>query len=296
MLLWPEGNRNRIQSDPPASPLHDKYVGKLVFSSQQLTPEATKETMFKNSFAIDEPIYARVYLAHAVPNYVLYGDKGKGTYPWENNDGECSLKYTVDGKDTVYILKNFVRKSNSRTWTSWQYFISARGENAEFNEPRFVNHMNSLADGEHTIRFQLWAGGIIDRWSIQPIATGEITINKMPGKKMNLYRNWNFYKAGMSNPAIEKEMVEVMKQKAAHDGWKETFSKAKIIDKDWYVAKSEFSGLVLYRTINALVFAKWPDGHCTVQEFNFKQEWNGNAWSKVLEFNGIGDQTTIDCD
>ncbi|MCX6319691.1 MAG: hypothetical protein NTW29_20600 [Bacteroidetes bacterium] len=295
-LMWPEGNVNRVSSDAPSSPLHDKYVRKLVFSAQQLTPENTKEPMFKTSFNIDEPIYARVYLATAVQNYILYSGNGTGTNEWDNREGECSLKYTVDDKDTVYVLKNYRRKGDTRSWITWQYFISARGENAEFNEERFVKHMNSLSDGEHTLHFKLWAGGVGDRWSIEPIATGDIKLNKLPGKKMSLGRGWSLYKAAMTNPAIEKEMIEVMKQKAARDGWKETFSKVKIIDKDWYVAKSEYTGLVLYRTINALLYAKWPDGHCTVQEFNFKQEWNGNAWSKILEFNGVGDQTVIDCE
>jgi hypothetical protein len=295
-LQWPEGNINRVASDAPSSPLYEKYAGKLVFSSQQLTPENTKEPLFKNSFTIDEPIYARVYIPGAVKNYVLYSGNGTGSTPWDNPDGECSMKYTVDDKDTVYTLRNYRRKDDTRGWISWQYFINARGENAEFNSERFIQHMNTLADGEHTIHFKLWAGGVTDRWSMEPIATGDMKLNKVPGKKMNLGRGWGLYKAAMSNPALEKEMVEVMKQKAARDGWKETFSKAKIIDKDWYVAKSEYTGIVLYRTINALVYAKWPDGHCTVQEFNFKQDWNGGAWSKVLLFNGVGDQTVIDCD
>lgn len=296
ILLWPEGNVNRVSADPPGSPLHEKYMSKLVFSSQQLTPENTKEAVFKTTFNIEEPIYARVYLASAVMNYVLYSGKGTGENRWDNPDGECSLKYSVDSKDSLITLKNFRRKGDTRSWTTWQYFISARGENAEFNEDRFVTHMNSLSDGEHTIKFRLYAGGVIDRWSLEPIATAEIKLIKQPGKKMSLGRGWSLFKAGMSNPAVEKEMVEVMKNKASRDGWKETFSKAKIIDKDWYVARSEYTGIILYRTINAWVYAKWPDGHCTVQEFNFKQDWNGNAWSKVLEFNGVGNQTVIDCD
>lgn len=295
-LIWPEGSPYRVASDAPSSPLHDKYVGKLVFANQQLTPENTKEALFKGSFNIDEPIYARVYIPTAVKNYVLYSDNGKGSNGWENNYGECSLQYTVDDDQTVVVLKNFRRDKDSRGWISWQYFISATGENAEFNEERFVKHMNSLSDGEHTIKFKLWAGGIAERSSISPIATAEIKINKLPGKKMKLGRGWGLYKAAMSNPALEKQMVEVMKEKATNDGWKEIFSKAKIIDKDWYTVRNEYTGIILARTINALVYAKWPDGHCTVQEFNFKQDWNGSAWSKNLVFNGVGNQTVIDCD
>lgn len=295
-LLWPDNSPYHVSSDAPSSPLHEKYSGQLVFSSQQLTPENTKEALFKNSFNIDDPIYARVYIPTAVKNYVLYSGNGTGSTGWENNYGECSLQYTVDDDTKVYVLKNFRRDGDTRGWISWQYFISAKGENAEFNEDRFVNHMNSLSDGQHTIKFKLWAGGIAERSSITPIANGEFKLNKLPGKKMSLGRGWGLYKAGMSNPALEKQMVEVMKAKAAGDGWKETFSKAKIIDKDWYVGRSEYTGIILYRTINALVYAKWPDGHCTVQEFNFKQDWNGNAWSKNLEFNGVGSQTVIDCD
>ena len=294
-VLWPENGPYWVKPDAP-TPLHEKYVGQIVFSNQQLTPENTKESMFKNSFNIDEPIYGRVYIATSVKNYVVYGDNGAGQNGWENNDGECSLQYTVDSDPKVYVLRNYRRQGDTKSWITWQYFICARGENAEFNQADFINRMNSLPDGEHIIKFKLWGGGIAGRSSISPIATAELKINKLPGKKMSLGRNWATYKSGMSNPALEKQMVEVMKEKASREGWKETFSKAKIIDKDWYTIRNEYTGIITGRSINAIVYAKWPDGHCTIQEFNFLQDWNGSAWSKVLQFNGIGDQTTIDCD
>ncbi|MBL7732808.1 MAG: hypothetical protein JNM88_16650 [Chitinophagaceae bacterium] len=293
--LWPEGHINYVKPDAP-TPLHSKYVGKLVFSNQVLTPETTKETLFKNSFSIDEPIYGRVYIATAVKNYVLYSDMGAGSNGWDNNDGECSLQYTIDNDTKVHVLRNYRRKGDTKSWITWQYFFAARGEDAAYNQDDFIGKMNALPDGEHIIHFKLWAGGIAGRSSISPIATADLTINKQPGKKMILGRTWNSYKATMSNPALEKQMVDVMKEKASRDGWKETFSKAKIIDKDWYTVRNEYTGIVTARTINAVVYAKWPDGHCTVQEFNFIQQHNGSGWSKVLEFNGVGDQTAIDCD
>lgn len=294
-VLWPEGSVYWVKPDAP-TPLHEKYVGQIVFSSQQLTPENTKESMFKTSFNIDEPIYGRVYIPTSVKNYVVYGDNGQGSNGWENNYGDCSLQYTVDNDTKVNVLKNYSRDRDTKSWITWQYFISARGENAEFNQASFINHMNSLSDGEHTIKFKLWAGGIAGRSSISPIATAEIRINKLPGKKMSLGRGWSFYKPAMSNPALEKQMVDVMKEKASRDGWKETFMKARIMDKDWYTVRNEYTGIITARTINAIVYAKWPDGHCTIQEFGFIQQWNGNTWSKVLEFNGVGNQTEIDCD
>ena len=294
-VLWPEGSVYWVKPDAP-TPLHEKYVGQIVFSSQQLTPENTKESMFKTSFNIDEPIYGRVYIATSVKNYVLYSGMGTGETGWENNDGECSLQYTVDNDPKVYVLKNYRRQGDSKSWITWQYFICARGEDAEFNQADFIARMNALSDGEHTIKFKLWGGGIAGRSSISPIATAELKINKLPGKKMSLGRGWSMFKAGMTNPALEKQMVEVMKEKASNDGWKETFSKARIIDKDWYTVRNEYTGIITGRTINAVVYAKWPDGHCTAQEFNFYQEWNGSAWSKVLQFNGVGNQTVIDCD
>jgi hypothetical protein len=293
--LWPEGNINRVKPSGEKLTMHGKYVGKLVFSAQKLTPESTKESLFKTNFNIDEAIYARVFIDEPIKNYITYSDNN--TTQFSNGYGDCTLEYTIDGnKENVYILKRYSRKDDTQGWITWQYFICARGEDAEFNSEDFIKNMNALADGQHTITMELWAGGGSGRRGIKPIATGEIKLNKAPGKKMSLGRNWASYKAGMVNEALTKEFVELMKARAAKDGWKETFTKAKIMDKDWYVKKNDYTGEKLYRVITAWVYAKWPDGHCTVQEFSFSQDWNGTAFSKNTEQSGIGNQTTIDCD
>ncbi|HEY1040914.1 MAG TPA: hypothetical protein VGF30_15980, partial [Bacteroidia bacterium] len=64
----------------------------------------------------------------------------------------------------------------------------------------------------------------------------------------------------------------------------------------WYIEKNTYTGEKLYRTINAVLYAKWPDGHCTVQEFTFKQAWTGTAFSNATEYFGTGNQEKIDCE
>ncbi|MBL7726797.1 MAG: hypothetical protein JNM68_03880, partial [Dinghuibacter sp.] len=140
-----------------------------------------------------------------------------------------------------------------------------------------------------------WGGRDRIAYTSKPIAAGTFTLVKKGNNKLGSGRTWAGFESKMKNAELEKQMVETMNAKAAKDGWKEQFSKAKITTSEWNIVKNEYTGEKLYRTIEGVVYAKWPDGHCTAQDFSFIQYWKGTAFSKTLELGGIGNQTTLDC-
>ena len=45
------------------------------------------------------------------------------------------------------------------------------------------------------------------------------------------------------------------------------------------------------------ILKKWPDGHCTAQEVAVSQQYTGTGtFSKVVAYDGIGNQDKIDCE
>ena len=54
--------------------------------------------------------------------------------------------------------------------------------------------------------------------------------------------------------------------------------------------------MITGRQISAYVFAEWPDGHCTVQDFSFAQDYDGSQYvPESTGLYGTGEQTRVDC-
>jgi hypothetical protein len=89
-------------------------------------------------------------------------------------------------------------------------------------------------------------------------------------------------KAAMINPELEAKIVKAINQHAKKRGWKEIFYRTIITSEEWSVLRDFNTGGVSGRIIDAVVIAKWPDGHCTFREFKIKQEYDGKSYSKEV--------------
>ncbi len=101
-------------------------------------------------------------------------------------------------------------------------------------------------------------------------------------------------KAGMSNPALEKQMLSVMEKLP---GWNEKFNKAIITSSAWSVKKNELTGAILYRFISVVGTCKNADGTCFTQEFTFRQDYvGGGNYEGTAKYNSYGGKREIGCD
>lgn len=294
--IWPENSGKLSASDAYFMPMHQKYIGKIVFSNQKIAKETATEAMFKNSFTSSDAIYGRVFTQTAVKNYALYRNGDASRSPKQNDKSEYYIKILIDGAEPTFLFNRGDNGGKYQAWNTWQIFVVARGEEANQNRAFVIEAFNKLSPGKHNIKLQLFGGDKDIDHTISPIAEGEFTLDVIAGQTMKIGKNWASFKPEMTNPALEKQVVDAINTYATKQKWNETFSKAKILDKDWHVTRAEFTGLILYRTINAVVYAKWPDGHCTAQEVSVVQQYNNGAFSKLTEYNAIGNQHRIDCD
>jgi hypothetical protein len=295
IIEYPQGEKDNIIADPALFSFQDKYVGQIVFAKEKLSKDKTVETIFTNKFNFGDAIYARAFLKNPIYNYPIYYP---GPSASRNDNHNWFVQVTINGDRNK--TNSFIAGDNNapkyKGWTTWQLFFYAKGEDAVENKDWFVQVLNNLLDGEHNLEMELYGGRDRIAYTNGPIAKGTFTITKAGGKKLGVGRTWGVVNSKMKNNELEKQMVQAMKEKAASEGWKEDFSKAKITVDDWNVVKNEYTGEKLYRTIEGVIYAKWPEGHCTMQEFSFSQDWKGTAFSKSLSCSGIGNQTTIDCD
>jgi hypothetical protein len=294
-IVWPEGSPYRVSTTNSVRlPIHDKYVGKIVFAKQKLTQEATKESLFSSSFNVGEPIFGRVFVKEPFKNYCLYED-GRG--PYDNNYCEGYAYFYFDDNKTHTASIKFNHNGGSSNWVTWQMFVNAIGEDAKLNKEGVIKAINELSTGTHKVRVEIIAGNT-GRYGIEPLAFGDFTLTKAEGAKLKLGASWNDYKSKMTNATLEKQILTVVAEHASAQGWSEKFSKIKILDAEWIEIKNDYTGIPTHRVLNLVAYAKWPDGHCTAQEFSVEQQYalGTGAFSKTINFGGVGNQDKIDCE
>lgn len=278
-------------------PLHEKYMSKIVFASEKVT-RALPESSFKTTFTLGEPIYCRAYIARGIGDYYIYDSQGKNTNYGGFGADYSSSVYSMAYADGVLIMDqpiavDALRKNDAGKFLNTYQIYFFRSADDEGNDLKLINALNKLADGEHKIRIESFAGSGPDRTSKQPIAVGEFTLIKKGSAKLN--RSFADLTPGMKDPALEAKILKVVQGHAKKNGWKETFSKVKINSEGWTVQRNSLTGVVLSRTISAWAFAVWPDGRCSYQDFSVKQDHDGKNFMDNTYFEGIGTKTDCDC-
>ncbi|WP_434388210.1 hypothetical protein [Melittangium boletus] len=287
-----------VEGEGITNPVHAANVGKIVFSTQKIDRTNPDPSLFANSFADTDHIYGRVYVPSAFANHFAV---------WSDGDGSTYLAKgfeihaTVDGKP-------------SRDWSDGRDLSieraadSTRAVNlnpAEDPDPeqrkdslevatRWTKFLKTLPAGNHVIRLEMFTYSGAFR-SETPAAVGEFTLvrNNSPLKS-----GFTFAKVqeGMKNDALAAEALIAIQQHAADNAWKEKFERAKIVSRGWTIDRHRVSGVILGRSLEVAAFARWPDGHCTYQNFGVRQEYDGSHYAPNFEFDGVGDQQDVDCD
>ena len=96
---------------------------------------------------------------------------------------------------------------------------------------------------------------------------------------------------------LEAELLKAIQSYGEKNGWKETFTSV-IITSDWWYNKNQYSGRVVGRTIEIAAVATWPNGKCTYQLFDFRQDVTdntGQSFGNLYRY-GTGSQYQVKCD
>ena len=270
--------------------IHKKYAGKIVFAKDKIGMDIQNEANFIDTFGVSDYIYGRVYMPKSVENYPIYSiqylRRNDYSTPYHNEYGGFHYKLYVDGELNLWPVEVVVlSKYKKVNTTTWQVWIHPKASDQKVKDS-WKEIIQNLSSGEHTIKLDMIAGTNMSYTGAEVVASGEFKILKGDGESFSTDYGTTFddIKSKMDNPQLEVAMLETARQYAKVNKYKEYFQAVKISERDWTIIRHELTGLPLRRTIAAHCLAKWPDGHCTTQEFVFGQEYDGVKYSNVTNF------------
>ncbi|GEM_PF-2436509 len=287
--------KEKITEQGITNETHRNYVGKIVFNTERISFQAPDESKFKTEFNATDRIYGRFYAEHSA-GYYRKEKYNSGAYMLR---GYYSL--TIDGEKIDAKFKAFSIQDQVSQRTTQQLYINQNPTERDYEDNSvWFNIINNMSPGTHKVEVDYML--ILDQNEEDnehyKVASGVFNIVKKEGDKLLLGKRMADFTAGMEDAELEAEVVKAINKNARRNGWKEIFHSAKIKSDSWYIIRHKNSGVIMGRSISAYCFAKWPDGHCTVQVFFFKQQYDGSKYMKKLLYYGLksGSQEKIDCE
>jgi len=261
---------------------HEKYIGQFAWSNEKIDLRNPDESRFKDEFHAEEWIWGRFYLHQSMKNSI-YDETGE-----EYNRFYFFFDVYVNGELSDWQLEGYEYEGELLRRTSQQIWISIPSESDDL--AGWYNLVRTLPPGENEIRVDLRARTLDGEVFDTVFASGGFTLIKDAGKTPGFGEAFDVYEAGMTDPELEAKILTCIKKVAYAYDWDETFYHVKIASDDWQVIRHRDTGEIIEKYVIAYCFARWPDGHFTVQQFAFKPYYDD------IEFNGvIGDsQERID--
>jgi hypothetical protein len=294
------GNADAEAAKNYTSDFHKEQVGKIVWSAKPLVIGKEKEMsgLIRNEFKAGEAVFGTVYLGNPVKQlmegneelHVIIKVDG-GTAVWGGDLSYFIIPLSVQDKsyiqfallpDEDWFAKNYAPYLAKENWT-YSYFM---------------DDLVQAGDISHTITCEVDFPSSIQR-NIKSsltldLGSGITQLKTLSTKLHNqMMATRTLPKAGMSNPALEAQMLTA----ANNLGWNDKFLKTIITSSSWAVAKNELTGVILYRYVGAVCTIKGTDGKCYYQEFTFRQDYTGGGnYSSAVKYNSYGSKREIGCD
>ncbi len=283
------------------SDFHKQHLNSIVWSTKPLVigKETEMATSIKNDFKSGEYIYGTAYLGINAKDAMNGNDNLRvrirvdgSTAIWGGDLSYIELPVSTQGKsyiqfallpDAQWFKDNYAPYLAEENWTlSYLMDELARSGDVSHEITCELIFPTSKIDDVKS-KFSLDLGG------------GSAAIKALATKLHNeLMASRQLPKAGMSNPALEKQMLAVMEKLP---GWNEKFNKAIITSSSWSIKKNELTGVILYRYIGVVGTCKNAEGTCFTQEFTFRQDYTGGGnYESTPKYNSYGGKREIGCD
>jgi hypothetical protein len=283
------------------SDFHKQHLNSIVWSTKPLVigKENEMASSIKNDFKTGDYIYGTAYLGINAKD-AMNGNSDLrvrirvdgGTAVWGGDLSYIELPLAVQGKsyiqfallpDVQWLKDNYAPYMAEENWTL-SYLMDELARSGDIRHEitcELIFPTSKIRDVEN--KFSLDLGG------------GSAAIKNLATKLHNeLMASRQLPKAGMSNPALENQMLAVMQKLP---GWNEKFNKAIITSSVWTIKKNELTGVILYRYISVVGTCKNADGTCFTQEFTFRQDYTGGGnYEGTAKYNSYGSKREIGCD
>ncbi len=282
------------------SDFHKEHLNQIVWSTKPLVigQEKSMSAFIKNDFKSGETIYGTAYLARTLKD-------AQGGQERLHVIIRVDNQTAIWGGDLSYIIvpsavqdKSYVQFAliPDASWMKDFYAPYIAQEN--WTLAYLMDNLAKAGDIHHDISCELDFAGFgaehIKSKLAFDMSGGSESLKKM-STDMNqaLMATRKLPKAGMSNPAMEQQMLTVLNKL----GWEQQFKKVVITSSEWTVVKNELTGAILYRYLGAVGAGPDPDGKCYYQECTFKQDYTGaGKFESAIRFNSYGGKRELGCD
>lgn len=262
------GNLNKLKKKK-------ENVIQLIISNQSVPVGEIDLSAFPNNLNAGDEIYARLNLGAPVSE-VAYPSKPK------NVNSTISLFAQINGEGKLYNI-HFFEVKNDNDFDTYEIIV-----NPSVDKAKYAKLLTALMPGNNTVKFLVKIDG-------DDYASSEIILTKSSGDVITIGKTFNDFKAVKKDPALEAGIKEAAQKIYTDAGSNVKVMGVKISDSDWFIERDKVTKLVLNRQMGAFCYAKWPDGHCTVQKITFCQDYDGSAYSKNFRRYSSGDKVDVDC-
>ncbi|HYE47209.1 MAG TPA: hypothetical protein VEA44_15710 [Caulobacter sp.] len=280
------------------SPTHQAHVGRIVFTRADQQLAQVDAGAFVSDFAIGDPFYFRVFLARSAVNAM------KPLVPNLNRtDAARSMRYrvrfTVGGQTVEARFNRWGRDTEHLEWTTWRGAFLARQETTIPGQEVFREFLSRatarglLPPGRHRVAVEVVP--VVEHSSAapvvgQPIARGEFNLTVTPASFNRRDPKVCMMQPGMSDPALENEML-----KLARSQWNTAENQPQrpiIVDGGWTIERHPVSGVVVSRSINAIIPAKGAEA-CNYRGYAYRQQYVGGRFLPASSFAGAQRDVTF---
>ncbi|MBN1988572.1 MAG: ankyrin repeat domain-containing protein [Bacteroidales bacterium] len=277
-----EHNVNNI-----TDPTHKKHINKAVYSTAGIPETGASENAFQTTFKAAEPIYGRVFLDTKL-KYLMYGKNGTCNYNAEFDQYTLSAKIKNKNKEVQMGTYNIKETNEANS-------IAITINTTQMARESYKQVYEYLQPGKNDVTF------IVTLRNGAFIFEKDVVLEKDPKATFKVGKTFDQIEAGMNDPELVKKATKWAKENfLKHDSTEDidgagVVKGVKILSKDWNINRHEISGQPEYRSIVIYVNASYESGRCIYQKIGLKQNYDGNSYSSVLQFDYSRGISDIDC-
>lgn len=303
------GGKSKLELYPEEKldmPQYQNNIGKVCFSNEEFE-RTLPESKYIKTYTFGDKLSMRAWFANSPANSMMLQLEQSGIKPREINENRGPFEYQskilfvlyLDGQkvtNTSYAFK--FKESDMHGLATHRAEFNDGTDELYFGESLMIDlkrKQDLLTPGTHKLKIEVVpfkSAGFGDNFDYKPIAVGEID---MIVKNTPIDRNDPqacLPKAKMTDKALEAKIIAAYKNRNYGDTPKEV----RITSDRWYIAKNEYTGIPLRRSINVTI-GKTKDGKCSYDEYSFAQDYDGNQYQNELYLlgEGIGTKREISC-
>lgn len=291
-----------VKDEGMTNKVHEKYVGKIAFSSSEISKDSPDESKFGTTFSISSPIHLRIFLKTSIFNEV---QSNRSSESFDNQigvlyriylDGAMAengrMEFSQDGK-------KFLTTEQIRTGTSLSGIFN-------FNKDALLSSAyidaltasdSKLTDGKHTLKIELFPiYNSIKPLSETPMASGEITLNVAKGFVNPSNSTICMPKAVKKDAVLETKYKECVKKYLVNNNKDAVMKSFVLLSSDWEIRKNEITDKPVSKTMYGAAGLSYKDGKCKYETFSFTQNYVGGSYSTTIETSSTNQEGDIFCD